>query len=305
VGSLPFPGAFTLFKAVPPAGLGTHSYTRPRGDEASRGTVYTCGAGFLDLAHVRFTIDWTRYVRDRVRDQLRAGPGSLDIEGMDDTDYEVSLRPPAAWPELDERERAAVQDAAALQVGQRVALLMGAWHEILTYNGYKTTGVLSEKRSAFTYDDLASHVVGVQVADAALRQTDLSYDLAVTRVLDTRLRQLKIVDLDCMHEAVARVRGMWWEDGDAIAHQVPSGMRGGSLAPLVVQGLGCCEAPAPAPLQLPAIDSGIAEIVLHSRYARRLKLSQRIDRGPPRARFTEADVEQLLSRIEAELAAAP
>jgi hypothetical protein len=301
VGSLPFPGPSTLFKAVSPEALGTHSYTRPRGDEASRGTVYTCRAGFLDLAHIRFTVDWTRYVRDRVRAALRSGSERLVIEGMDDTTYEVVFRLPMAWSGLDGAARDAASADAALRVAQRVALLIGTWHEILTYSGYKSTGILSEERSAFTYDDIASHVVGLQVADVALARLDVSYDRAVTEALDVRLRKLGVVDGDCLHEAIEIVRGTWWEGNRALVHQVPSSLETGSLVPLTVRGSSCCPVAAPRALELPPMGSELAEISIDSAPARELQIDRWVDAGPTATRFTEDDVLRILDDIRTRL----
>lgn len=303
MGSLPFPGPSTLFKVVSPTELGTHSYARPRGDEASRGTVYTCRAGFLDLAHVRFTVDWTRYVHDQVRAALRAGAERVVIEGMDDTIYEITLDPPESWSDLAGRDREATHDEAALRIGQRVAFLLGTWHEILTYSGYKTTGILSEKRSAFTYEDAISHIVGLQVAQAALESTRTSYDLAVTQALDARLHELEIVEVECLYEGIEKARGELWEGNHALEYQVPSNADDGAL-PFLVEGLSCCRHLEPVAFELPPVDGELARISIQSEPARELGISRRIDDGPPRAHFSQTEFWRILDRIRAELDAA-
>jgi hypothetical protein len=223
------------------------------------------------------------------------------IDGMDDTTYEVVLSPPSGWSGLTPLTLDAAHAEAALHVGQRVALLIGTWHEILTYGGYKTTGVLSEERSAFTYDDVTSHVVGLQVADVALGRSDVSYDRAVTEALDLRLGELSVVSSDCLHEAIEMVRGTWWEGNRALAHQVPSSLETGSHTPLVVERLPCCPDTEMRPLELPPTGPELAEILIVSEPARRLQISRRIDGGPPRAHFTEVDVTQILDSIRKQL----
>src|SRR6185295_8360402 len=68
IGSLPFPGAFTLYHASDPNFLGHHCYEHSAvlaADEAN-GIVYTTRAGFIDLAHVRITIDTVRFCTERI-----------------------------------------------------------------------------------------------------------------------------------------------------------------------------------------------------------------------------------------------
>src|SRR5205085_1535201 len=82
MGGLPFPGPWTLYGAANPERLGHHRYDQgliplpPY--ETDRGLVYTCKAGFLDLAHTRTAIDWTRYFADHVRAALKDKEKSLD-----------------------------------------------------------------------------------------------------------------------------------------------------------------------------------------------------------------------------------
>src|SRR5262249_12707791 len=72
LGALPFPGPLSLYAAADATDLGMHRYTswweRPFEEgEGARGIMYTCRAGFLDLAHLRDAVDWTRYLRDHVQ----------------------------------------------------------------------------------------------------------------------------------------------------------------------------------------------------------------------------------------------
>src|SRR5687768_2411742 len=65
LGALPYPGMTTLYATADPENLGRHRYGGlPRlfeRDEASRGIIYTARGGFLDVAHVRITVDRVRY----------------------------------------------------------------------------------------------------------------------------------------------------------------------------------------------------------------------------------------------------
>src|SRR3954465_1613183 len=133
LGALPFPGATTLYATADPAKLGRHRYERmPRawgGDEKERGIIYTTRAGFLDLAHVRIAIDWTRFCTERVRGAMEQGQAELAVPGADNGVFHVGLTYPEGWAGLAEAERREAIDAAAPRVGQRVAYLVLTWHE--------------------------------------------------------------------------------------------------------------------------------------------------------------------------------
>src|SRR4051794_16399068 len=95
LGCLPFPGLMTLYATADPARLGRHRYEDlPRlfqEDEAGRGIIYTERAGFVDLAHVRIAIDWTRYCAHAVRDALEARQGGVDLTCAEGDVFHVTL----------------------------------------------------------------------------------------------------------------------------------------------------------------------------------------------------------------------
>lgn len=281
LGSLPFPGPFTLYAAAD-ADLGEHRYgDQPRKGtrEVAHGTLYTCRAGFLDVAHLRESIDWTRHVDEQVRAAFADESPLLRFEGPDDTVYELAFRYPAGWATTpqDERRR------AALRIAQRSSLLIMTWHEVLTGAGYKTTGVVSERRSAFTYDDMSAHLVGVHVAGQALSDPS-PYDQAVTNALDARLEALGVVDHRCLKAATASVKGSWWHGIFALRLQRETGRFSGRLQPFVIEDLECCPGATPEPLEwppddLPSIDLDAlvsTHLVLESRVNRRIAGGERI-----------------------------
>jgi hypothetical protein len=283
LGSLPFPGPFTLYAAAD-GELGQHRYgDQPRSGaprEVGRGTLYTCRAGFIDVAHLRESIDWTRHVHELVLAAFAARAPLLRFEGPDDTTYELAFDYPAAWTTVPDEERG----RAALRIAQRSSLLLMTWHEVLTGSGYKTTGVVSERRSAFTYDDMSAHLVGVQVAGRALGDA-APYDRAVTRALDARLDELGVVDHECLARALDAVEGTWWKGRFALRLQHETGRFSGWLQPHVIEGLACCPDDAAAeplewpPDDLPTLDlDALASIVLvpESRSSRRIAGGDRI-----------------------------
>jgi hypothetical protein len=282
LGSLPFPGPFTLYAAAD-AELGGHHYgDQPREGaprEVGRGTLYTCHAGFVDVAHLRESIDWTRHVYARVQAAFAERAPRLVFEGPDDTHYELAFHYPPQWAALS----LDVQARAALRIAQRSSLLLMTWHEVLTGSGYKTTGVVSERRSAFTYDDMSAHVIGVEVAGAALVDAR-PYDRAVTHALDTRLAELGVVDRECLARALDEVEGEWWKGIYALRLQRETGRFSGRLEPFVIDDLACCPDTTPMPLawppdDLPGLDLDALvsiDLLPQSRSSRRIAGGERI-----------------------------
>ncbi len=257
VGCLPFPGAFTLYASATVDGLGEHSYD-DRNGETSRGIVYTVRGGFLDIAHIRNTADMTAYIHARVSHAMRAGWGCVQFRGYEPCVYTVELTYPASWAGLNARERAAVVDEAALRLAQRLAVQVMTWHEILTWYGYKSTGLVSERGSAFTYEDGPSHVVGALIAGEALRGGGGSggggdFDEQMTALLWQTLEGLGAVDRAGLSEAVAAVEGDWWSSGKALRRHVETGLDG-PLTAWLAPGLSFDDGSGPEVWTLPPMD---------------------------------------------------
>jgi hypothetical protein len=228
LGALPYPGLLTLYDTADPAHLGRHRYEGlPRllqTDEAERGIIYTARAGFLDLAHVRIAIDWTRYCTRAVAAAVRDRREALAIPCPEGDVFHLAVRYPAGWSALPAADRERAADAVARQVGPRVAYLMLTWHEVATWFGYRTVFFVDESRSAFSYDDSVAHLVGLRVADRAMCDAgrdadDQAFDAAVTVALDAELRRLGAVSPDRTDEAARAVEGRWWAAGQPLKRQ--------------------------------------------------------------------------------------
>jgi hypothetical protein len=255
IGALPFPGIATLYAVADPAALGTHrsrDFPPPpfAAIEVNRGIVYTTRGGFLDLAHVRDTIDWTRYSAEHVRSALRKTSAGLELPGMDRTTFHLRFNYPSDWTLLSDAQRETLVDELAIRVGQQLGYLMMTWHEVQTWYGYKSSGLFSESASAFTYDDIVSHVVGAEVAGDAMRVAGMkagtAFDAAVTGVLSERLSAMGALRPAGTREAVARVSGSWWDGGRPLKRQLRVGLTSGVVTPWLVPGLGDDAAGVPA-----------------------------------------------------------
>lgn len=257
MGCLPFPGLQTLYVTAEAGRLGSHCYLTGDAGETSRGVVYTTRGGFLDVAHIRNTVDLTAYIHARVSHAMQRGWSCVRFTAHEPSVYTVDLRYPASWDDLDASERARVVDEAAIRLSQRLALEAMTWHEILTWHGYKSMGVFSEEGSAFTYEDGPSHAVGVLIAGEALRRSagvGGDFDAEVTVLLDQTLADLGIVGKEELEEAIAAVKGDWWDDGAARRRFLETGLERGTVTPWVVEGLAFDDRSGPVTWIIPTLD---------------------------------------------------
>lgn len=261
IGGLPYPGLTNYVTLETPPVLGAHRYQRIRAvhdeqDEVSAGIVYTRFGGFIDLAHIRSTVDWVRYIYLVTLDRLLSVSGEQKEAlrwswlGMD---YQLQILMPPNWAsqppaqlELLAREIAAVQ-------AQRLATVVSTWHEIGSWYGQMIVPPFQEIRSAFTWDDSTSHVFAAVVGGRALASGDPhnvdNWNRVVTRELALALAELQPVDGDCQKEAIARTRGEWWFSGQTLKRDLDTGLQGPQAKqPWLVPDLVCAER-ASSPIQ--------------------------------------------------------
>ena len=255
MGSLPFPGPFTLFTSADPAALGRHAYDGANKEgavpETDRGIIYTRRAGFLDISHVRNAADMTAYIHARVHLALERGWGSMRFRSYEPSDYSVEFNYPDGWATLTKDQRVNVTDELAVRVAQLLAHHVMNWHEILTWYGYKSTVIFSEQGSAFTYEDTPSHALGIELAGVAIRRRG-DFDERMTELLENSMRELEAVDQEQLDVAIERVKGKWWATpGSTRERMFDLGLDDGTIEPWLVPGM---EGGEPVVFRLPELD---------------------------------------------------
>ena len=318
LGALPFPGLTTLYKTADPERLGRHRYGGMprlfRSDEMSRGIVYTTRAGFLDVAHVRITVDQARYCARAFQRALGERKDRFELAGPNRSKWHVALNYPPDWDALPAPERAALADETSLRAGNRMAYLMLTWHELITWFGYRNVLLVDERRSAFLHDDVMSHVVGLRVAERAMRALPAGADLfgdddAFTAALTAELRELGAVAPECTDEAARAVEGVWWRGTVPLKRQPDVGLISGVVRPWLVPGLACAPLPADGPeaFRLPRLDdvrgrdlSNFYSVQIDPRILESGRIRAHLPERPPR--FDAArDVPRLLEVAAAQM----
>lgn len=208
IGALPFPGITSLYAAADPEHVAPHFYrgrmSRPFEAEGDRGIVYTKRAGFLDIAHVRESMDWTWYIGQRIRNDIKLmeSSGSDVCTSIQYEDSTIAIHVPStASNEL--------VDALAAHTAYRLL----TWHEITTWFGKSAVPLVSERRSTFTVDDTASHVVGVVVGVQMLSSASTldHYDRQAGQRLADMLTQLEAMSGSETSAMCRSVEGTWWQ----------------------------------------------------------------------------------------------
>lgn len=224
LGSMPFYYAHVApINAVGPDDLAPHRFRRGGwfsgfDRPTDRGTLYGTRCGFLDIAHVRNAIDLTYYVYRPIRTAIDAGGDTtLELMSIEPDVFRVTLGDTRA---LNPADRHALANAIA----GRIAYLMSTWHEIATWFGYKgMTPLISERPSAFSYDDAPSHMIGVLAAMDALDKLDgmedtddtdrftiEAFNIAVTQTLNHQLETQGAMAAPEVRRRALAVKGDWW-----------------------------------------------------------------------------------------------
>ncbi len=255
LGALPFPGLLTLYTLADPNDLGVARYeSGPRlvGDERSRGILYTKRAGFLDLAHVREAMDWTWYANQNVAAALREHTPEAELAGIDGCTFRIFFKYPDDWDMVENAEKEAVVNELSRRIGGTIAFHAMTWHEIITWFDYRTTLIVSEKGSAFTYEDTASHLIGIIAADVAIRNSTGSWNHDATAALNNTLVKMEVVSAKDASVAVKLVEGKWWKNGVCVRRNIDLGNGLGEVQPWVVRGAPWGDVAAET-LRLPAL----------------------------------------------------
>lgn len=236
MGALPYPG-LALHKVVDPDDLGRHRYNslfRPFDGEVERGIIYTRHGGFVDVAHIRDASDWTQFYAMRARDAMRRGEREVDAEGPDATRVHLTFTYPNDWNLRTEDDRERTIGEIAIRAGQEAGYGVSVMHEVLTWHGYSHVFFISEKPSAFTYDDTVSHLIGLRVAERAWLSDAPTYDQAVEAAIYAELDELGAYRPELTRQAVEIVRGDWWERGHVLVRHFDVGYDDRRVTPMVV-----------------------------------------------------------------------
>jgi hypothetical protein len=252
VGYLPTATFGVLF--ADPNNLGTHSSGIGFPDRG--GIVYTCKGGHIDIDHVRGNADNTRYLVNKLRKALSKQKKAFNfhITGERQT-HKVKLTYPKDWKKRPDKEK--IIDEIAFDTAPYLAFDATIWHEIGTWFGVHYALIEPEFNSAFSWEDIYSNLLGTQLGIEAMKDTEHSYDEAMTEALNRRLKELGIQSKSTAIAASDKVRGQWYTGNfvpDVKMRNFDIGLDDGMVTPTLVPSVDDCHS-KPLPLPVPTLDT--------------------------------------------------
>lgn len=232
--------------------LGAHNYD---GIIETNGIVYTCRGGHVDIAHLRIAADHVRYLYGQTYKSLMRNKRELSFKlNVDRSHFFASFSYPSDWKTQDKEQKDYIARAAAFELAQYFSFVLINWHEVLTFYGYKTMGVLPEFPSAFSWEDTYSNTIGVHLGARAIH-SDTPYDEAMTTLLREELEYLGIQSADVARGAAEQMRGQWYDGNLLVTMHVRNtdiGLHDGLVWPMLVPGV--CQEAQPLPYPAPQLD---------------------------------------------------
>jgi len=187
-----------------PAGIGKHVYCGGVINTEGNGVVYTRKAGFLDLGHVRETIDWTAYLAHEISKNQGKSFEIKSSDGRQDVFFTFNL------------QNKTLDTESILTLAQRAAYDMATFHELYTYFGISSFPLIDEIHSAFAPEDNYSNLLGTYIARKALTSSD-KFEKAVDKELKKTLYELDVMEqFDDVKEEMRKLEGIWWNKKGSI-----------------------------------------------------------------------------------------
>ena len=171
------------------------------------GIIYSRHGGFIDIAHVRDTADYTYYLFTQIYPHL----GNARMLILSDELFSRRIQFRHFIPPQDPAERYTL----SVYLAARLAFRLAAWHEIAQWYGYHSVPGFPEEISAFTPEDLYSNLLGARLAITLLLQGHGGSVADFNRGMESIL-PLALAQLDAQPAAVTRqmfdsIDGRWWD----------------------------------------------------------------------------------------------
>lgn len=170
------------------------------------GILYTEKGGFIDIAHVKDTADYTLYLFTEIFAHLGE---NYQIQ-LDDELATRKIQLFATKPSTSYLERYTLSAYLAAEL----AFELAAWHEIAQSYGYESVPGFSEGISAFSPEDLYSNLLGARLALTLILQGQASsvsqFSTAMAKILPLALKELGAYTKKETQQMFDQVDNLWW-----------------------------------------------------------------------------------------------
>jgi hypothetical protein len=170
------------------------------------GLIYTRRGGFIDIAHVRDTADYTFYLFSRIYPTLGQSGRIFYSEELGVRRVQLNaFTPPASM---------AQRYTIAAWLAGHLAFEIAQWHEIAQWYGFQSVPGFSEEISAFSPEDLYSNLLGARLAINVILQGNAGsvddYNRAMEAALKQTLVKLLVAPQSETERKFRDIDGDWW-----------------------------------------------------------------------------------------------
>ena len=226
-----------------PDHLGNHSYGPLGAFGEKDGIVYTCKAGHIDITHLRWNADYTRFLALKTQKTLMKNKDGFSFRiVLEQSDHVISFKYPKSWINMDKAEKEKAAKYISYHIGPYITYLATTWHEIATAYGTHYIGFEPEENSAFSWEDTFSNLLGCHLAVEAMLDKDHSFNKAMTIVLNKKMKELGAIPRKNALAAAEKMRGNWFKGNFAVETKMKNYDIGldGSVGPAVIPNvIGC------------------------------------------------------------------
>jgi hypothetical protein len=220
------------------------------------GMIGTCRGGFIDLGHVRNGADLTKWVAKRLEKKILAGETEHSFKLTDPSRHYLKIKYPAGFNDLPLEERQAIARDISIQASAYAIYWSTTWHEMITYLGWKPVGI-NVLISALSPEDNYSNLLGAIIGAGAMRDEELSYNAAVTKIMNDEFTMLGIRPKDEVKEAAKNIYGVWYVGegyfgSKMLKRDLDIGLEDNKQTPWLIPGL--CEDAEPYSYTIPTLD---------------------------------------------------
>ncbi|MBN6397312.1 DUF4056 domain-containing protein [Escherichia coli] len=220
LGKIPLP-FFTIDNVLEPDALGEHIYNNSfmSGIAAvmglsheHTGIIYTRRGGFIDLAHVRDTADYTFWLFTQIYPRL----GEARMLTLSSELFSRRIQLYAFTPPQSQAEKYTL----SVYLAARLAFRLAVWHEIAQWYGYQSVPGIPEEISAFTPEDLYSNLLGARLAISLLSRgygdSVSHFSSGMQGVIPEALKLLKVQPAEITRHMLDNLNGSWWNKQERI-----------------------------------------------------------------------------------------
>ena len=247
-------GSFIKMNFISVDHLGKHQ--SKNGVPEKNGMVYTGRGGFIDIGHLRESADRTKYISELAYENLLKNKTQFSFRVVEPANFFVSIQYPRNWDSLADKEK--ITKDVSISIGQYCAQATTVWHEIITWFGYKSSGIFSENISSFSWEDPYSDLLGTILAAQALKDSVQKYDDAITKLIHDELINLGAQPPAVGEQAMEKIRGKWFKGEYYFfvtmnKRNFDIGLDDGFITPWLIEGV--CPDCEPLPKPVPNLDS--------------------------------------------------